>query len=70
MMVAWQIVLGLREITHMVVEMIPPFKIIGLLARGGLCLTYDNIFPCWCYLGYSRSTFFLEVVEDLIFLFV
>ena len=38
LMVAWKIVLGLREVTRMVVEMIPPFKIISLLSREGLCL--------------------------------
>ena len=35
--VTWHNVLGLREVTRMVVGMIPPFKIIGLLAIGGLC---------------------------------
>ena len=54
----------------MVDEIIPPFKIIGLLACGGLCLPCDDIFPCWCYLGCSRSTLFLEVVEELIDIFI
>ena len=68
--VTWHNVLGLREVTRMVVEMIAPFKIIGLLARGGLCLPCDDIFPCWCYLGCSRSTFLLEGVEEFIHLLV
>ena len=46
MMVAWHAIVGLGEVTHMVVEMIPPFKIIGLLDHGGLCLPCDDIFPC------------------------
>ena len=39
MMVAWHAIVGLGEVSRIVVEMIPPFKIIGLLARGGFtCL--------------------------------
>ena len=68
--VTWHNVLGLREVTRMVVEIISPFKIIGLLARGGLCLPCDDIFACWCYLGYSRNTFFFKAVEELIYLFI
>ena len=62
--------MGLGKVTRIVVEMIPPFKIIGLLARGGLCLPCDDIFPCWCYLACSRSKFLLEGVEEFIYLFV
>ena len=61
---------GLGEVTRIIVEMIPPFKIISLLANGGLCLPSDDIFPCWCYLGYSRSKFLLEDVEEFIYLFI
>ena len=53
-----------------VVEIIPPFKIINLLAHMGLCLHWDDIFRCWCYLGFSRSKFFLEGVEEFTYLFV
>ena len=35
MIVAWHIVVGLREITHIVVEIIPPFKIVSVLAHIG-----------------------------------
>ena len=70
MMIAYHVVVGLGEVTRMVVEMIPPFKIIGLLAHGGLCLPSDDIFPCWSYLGCSRSTFLLEEVEEFIHLLV
>ena len=68
--VTWHNVLRMREVTRMVVEMIPPFKIIGLLASEGLCFPSDDIFPCWCYLGCSRSTFLLEGVEEFIHLLV
>ena len=36
--VTWHNVVGLGEVIRIVVEMIRPFKIIGLLACGGLCL--------------------------------
>ena len=70
LIVAWHVVVGLGEVTHIVVEMIPPFKIISLLAHGGLCLPCDDIFPCWCYLGNSRRKFLLKGIEDFIYLFV
>ena len=57
-------VVGLREVTHIVVEIIHPFLIISLLAGRGLCLPYEDIFPCWFSLGYSRSKFFLEAVDS------
>ena len=70
MMVAWHVVVGLGEVTRIVVEMIPPFKFISLLACEGLCLPCDDIFPCWYNLGCLRRKFLLEGVEEFIHLFV
>ena len=65
MIVAWHITVGLRDVTH-IVERIHPSSIIRLLARGGLCLPFDNFLPYWCYLGHVRSKFLLEGVEEFI----
>ena len=70
MIVAWHIVVELREVTLIAVEIIHPFKIISLLAHRGLCLPYDDILPCWFSLGCVSSKLILEVVEELIYLFV
>ena len=65
MIVAWHIVMGLRDVTR-IVERIHPSKIISLLAHGGLCLPFDDFLLCWCYLGRVRSKFLLEGVEEFI----
>ena len=69
MIVAWHIVVGLRDVTR-IVKRIHPSKIISLLARGGLCLPFDDFLPCWCYLGCVRSKLLLEGVEEFIHLLV
>ena len=51
MVIAWHNVVGLRDVTHIVVKIISPFKIISLLAHRGLCLPFDDIFPCWFCFG-------------------
>ena len=70
MMVAWHIVVGLREVTRIVVEIIHLFKIINLLAHRGLCLHWGKILPCWFSLGCVRGKLILEGVEEFIHLFV
>ena len=70
MIVAWHNVVGLREVTCIVVEIIRPFKIISLLARRGLCLPCGNFLPCWFSLGCVSAKLIMEVVQELIYLFV
>ena len=70
MIVAWHAVVGLGEVSHIVVEMILPFKIIGLLACGGMCLPCDDFLPCWFSLGRVRRKMISEGVEKLIYLLV
>ena len=70
MIVAWDSVVGLREVTRIVVEIVRPFKIISLLAHRGLCLPCGDFFPCWFYLGCASGKSILDVVEEFIYLFV
>ena len=70
MIVALHIVLGLREVTCIVVELTRPFKIISLLARSGLCFPCDDILPCWFSLGCVSGKLILEAIEELICCFV
>ena len=69
MIVAWPIAVGLRDVTR-IIERIHPSKIISWLARGGLCLPFNDFLPCWCYLGRVISKFLLEGVKEFIHLLV
>ena len=70
MIIAWHIIVGLREVTRIVVEIIPPFKIISLLAHRGLCLHWGKILPCWFSLGCVRGKMIMQGVEKLVYGFV
>ena len=70
MIVSMHIVVGLRELTRIVVEIIHPIKIISLLAHRGLCLHFSNIFLSWFSLGYVSGMLILEKVEEPIYHFV
>ena len=70
MIVAWHNVVGLEEVTHIVVEIISPFKTIRLLARGGLYLPCGDILPCCFSLGCVSGKLILETIEELVYLFI
>ena len=70
MIVAWHIVVGLKEVTLIVVEIMYLFKIISLLAHRGLCLHCGNFLPCWFSLGCVSGKLILEDVDELIYRFI